>query len=147
MSVTLMMATAVYAFMFLMQTNSTINAVVSEADKKPQALLAAFGLSAIALTSCGIFLGIALAFLGVALFLMGIKGDIDAEGSSDTFSIKLARMSPGVFAITCSVVLVVTCIVNRPKLEFTPDGGGGGGATSRWDDGRAGDAPRVRIPD
>lgn len=65
-------------------------------------------------SSIGLLVGVAMAFIGVALFLMGIRGDMDASGKGKEMSFRLARLSPGMLAILCATIIVLWCINSRP---------------------------------
>jgi len=78
----------------------------------------------ILLLSCGIFVGLAFGFLGFCLFLIGVKGNVDANLSSgDRYKIQLARLSPGLFVILCSSLLIVICATYSLPVSVSESGG------------------------
>jgi len=72
----------------------------------------------LALLSCGVFVAMAFGFLGFGLFLIGVKGEIEASGSTETFGFKVARMSPGVFVMTATLLLVGVCVTHRTPFDY-----------------------------
>jgi hypothetical protein len=63
-------------------------------------------LAQIGLRGSGLLVGLALGFLGFALFLVGVKGEMDMNASSQPIRVKVSRMSPGVFVIVCATVVI-----------------------------------------
>ena len=122
-SVLLLVGGAIYLSVFLAITTSTLNTVFREAAQTPNTgvLSAAYALTSIAFNSCAMFVGIAFAFLGLAMFLLGIRGEMDASGETEAFSFKLLRASPGALAMVCSVIVLTTCLITRPTLSFGPE--------------------------
>ena len=53
-----------------------------------------------------------------ALFLLGIKGDMDVDAAAESYSLKVARMSPGAFAFACATLLIAVSVLNRPQFGF-----------------------------
>jgi hypothetical protein len=90
------------------------------------ALMAQMYLARVQLLSCGIFIGMAFGFLGFGLFLLGVKGQIDAEGSSKALTLKVLNLSPGVFVLLCATILIGTCATR--SLPFGYGQGGNGSA-------------------
>ena len=72
----------------------------------------------LALLSCGVFVAMAFGFLGFGLFLIGVKGEIEASGNTETFGFKVARMSPGVFVMTATLLLVGVCVTHRTPFDY-----------------------------
>ena len=122
-SVLLLVGGAVYLSVFLAITTSTLNTVFSKAAETPNTgvLSSAYALTSIAFNSCGMFVGIAFAFLGLAMSLLGVRGEMDASGQTEAFSFKILRASPGALAMICSVVVLTTCLITRPTLSLGPD--------------------------
>ncbi|MHC4544935.1 MAG: hypothetical protein ACYTDW_10760 [Planctomycetota bacterium] len=73
------------------------------------------------LLSTGIFVAMSFGFLGFALFLIQAKGDIDVEGSTQDYKLKIARLSPGLFVILCATVIIIVCATFR--IEYKISGG------------------------
>jgi len=78
------------------------------------------------LISIAFFIAMSLAFLGFSLFLINAKGDLEGEGNIGDYKIKLTKVSPGMFAILCATVIIVTCANFRIdyKVETTEYGDG-----------------------
>ncbi len=68
--------------------------------------------------SCGLMIGVAMAFLGLSLFLLGVKGQLDAKGRTEKFAVQLIRVSPGALAIICSAMIVFACLHYRPQMHL-----------------------------
>jgi hypothetical protein len=83
-------------------------------------LLARAGLWKFILQSCGVVSGAAFGFLGFALFLLGVKGDMDAAFADGKHNVQLTRMAPGSFVILIAAVLIGLCSIHRVDLSFTP---------------------------
>jgi hypothetical protein len=86
----------------------------------------------IELLSTGVFVGLAFGFLGFALIVIGVRGDISAEGAQGPLSLKFAHLSPGVLVIIAATTLVAICTTRSLPLGFNS-----GGGTS---------APRINLP-
>lgn len=91
----------------------------------------------ILLLSCGVVVGMALGFLGFALFLLGVEGTQDVEGTAPSLTLKLARLSPGAFVIICSAVLVGVCVTRPLPFNY--------GSSGRPADPRLKDAPPPSV--
>jgi len=98
-----LLMSAWYLFRFLSATNTGIAALLENpsALSTDQTVLqlainSRVVMTRFALLSCGVFVGMAFGFLGFALFLMGIKGEMDVSAQAESYTIKIARMSPGV---------------------------------------------------
>lgn len=76
------------------------------------------------LLSTAIFVAMSFGFLGFALFLIQAKGEV--EGSLDYKNVKvnIARMSPGVFVILCSTIIIIYSVTFRIEYTQTPVKGG-----------------------
>lgn len=83
-------------------------------------LLAKAGLWKFILQSCGIMAGVAFGFLGFALFLLGVKGDMDAEYRNRQHKIQLSRMAPGTFVILMASALIGVCSTGKVRLDLNP---------------------------
>lgn len=59
------------------------------------------------LLSTAIFVAMSFGFLGFALFLIQAKGDVDATIEIKDYKMKFARLSPGLFVILCSTVIII----------------------------------------
>lgn len=81
-------------------------------------LLARTGLWKFILQSCGVMAGAAFGFLGFALFLLGVKGDMDAAYHDAHHKVQLTRMAPGTFVILMASVLVGFCSTAKVELDF-----------------------------
>ena len=85
----------------------------------------------LALLSCGVSVAFAFGFLGFALFLLGIKGSIDAEVHADSYKATFARLSPGLLLLLASMVLIGICVTHPTPFEYsTTETVEGGGASS-----------------
>jgi hypothetical protein len=138
-----------YLSYFLISTSNGVEAILSNPDAALNASQARFELAIqartvmarLALLSCGTFVGMSLAFLGFALFLLGVKGEMDAEGAVESYSVKLARLSPGVFVILCASILIGVCSTQRIRFDYerqtmpppNNNQGNAGGATGNQD--------------
>jgi hypothetical protein len=76
----------------------------------------------IELLSTGVFVGLAFGFLGFALVVIGVRGDISAEGRHASLTVKLSHLSPGVLVIVAAVVLVGICTTRALPLEMSSHG-------------------------
>jgi hypothetical protein len=74
------------------------------------------------LQSCGVVGGIAFGFVGFSLFLLGVKGSVDAAGgfSGTTFSFK--RLAPGTLIILAAMVLIGISENHAIPLNLAPQG-------------------------
>ncbi len=70
-----------------------------------------------ALLSTGIFVAMAFGFLGFALFLIQAKGEVEGSFEAKDFKITIARMSPGLFVIMCSTIIIIFC--STFPIEYT----------------------------
>lgn len=70
------------------------------------------------LQSCGIMCGAAFGFLGFALFLLGAKGEMDANFDDSLHKVQITRMAPGAFVILIAAILIGLCAVKRVDIEF-----------------------------
>jgi hypothetical protein len=96
------------------------SAQVSE-DILTLAVNARMMIARLALLSCGVLVGTSFGFLGFALFLLGIKGEMDVELQADDYrgkyKGKIARMSPGAFAILCGTIIITLCAIRKTPFE------------------------------
>jgi len=115
-----------YLFSFLNAANTAVERLLTAAAEHPEtsrptvlylSIVAKTGMTKYALLSCGVSVGMAFGFLGFALFLIGIKGEMDVEAKSEQYSLKLARLAPGVFVIFCAAVLIGVCVTQ--KVEYS----------------------------
>lgn len=106
-----------YLFQFSDATNTAIDSLLKTYEKpqmNPDIL--AHGINArmimarFSLLSCGVYVGMSFGFLGFSLFLLGIKGEMDVQARSETYQVKLARISPGIFLMLCAAILVGVCV-------------------------------------
>jgi hypothetical protein len=73
----------------------------------------------ILLLSCGVFIGLAFGFLGFSLFLVGVKGTIDASlTANDKYKLQIARLSPGLFVILCATILIGVCATRSLPVDM-----------------------------
>lgn len=86
------------------------------------AIMAQMYLTRIQLLSCCIFVGMAFGFLGFALFLLGVKGEIDAQGSGATLTVKVLSLSPGVFVLLCATILIGICATRPLRFDYDQKG-------------------------
>lgn len=98
------------------------------------ALHAHITLSRFTLLSCGIMVGLSFGFLGFGLFLLGVRGEMEAEAQYEKASFKFARMAPGVFVILCATVLVAICVthpisISETKVQAPPKASTGSDST------------------
>lgn len=90
---------SVYLFLYLHHAFNAFdtNALTQFSDMDPTRLqpilLARAGLWKFVLQSCGIISGVAFGFLGFALFLLGVKGDMDASFADSQHKVQLAHGS------------------------------------------------------
>ncbi|QDU44304.1 hypothetical protein Mal52_27830 [Symmachiella dynata] len=113
---------ACYLAYFLVGTSSSVDTLLEkyasssslssplDATNLRLAMLSRLFAARLALLSCGTFVGLAFGFLGFSLFLIGIGDEMDAEATSEHYSIKVARMSPGVFVLLCATMLIYGCV-------------------------------------
>jgi hypothetical protein len=115
-----------YLFHFLADTNSAVEGLVAEAKTRQiseavmeLAINSRLAIARLALLSCGVFVGMSFGFLGFALFLIGIKGEMDVQGKTEQVSVKIARMSPGVFVLFVASILIGICVTHSTSFEFS----------------------------
>ena len=117
---------AVYLFSYLKHAIDTFNAAaidqlaVLDNARMQSILLARAGLWKFILQSCGIISSVAFGFLGFSLFLLGIKGDMDANLDATTHKLSLVRLAPGSFIMFCAMVLIGVCSNTKVQLQFGP---------------------------
>jgi hypothetical protein len=121
----LFLAAAVYLFLFVFMASSNFgetreSLISGRLDAVSGVVVAQMDsfLIAITLNSCGVFLGLALAFVGLALFLIGVKGSVDASGKGAGYQLHLSNLSPGLFVSVLSAIVVLACCVWRPSLNI-----------------------------
>lgn len=76
------------------------------------------------LLSCGAFIGMAFGFLGFSLFLLGVRGEMDVSARREQYLVKIVRMSPGVFIVTCAAVVITICVTYTLPFDFLAQQGG-----------------------
>ena len=120
-----LVSSALYLYTFLSTTMFKIDALLARAGTPGVSeVLIQLGINAalvsarMALLSCGVFVAMSFGFLGFGLFLIGVKGDIEASGTTETFGLKVARMSPGVFVMTGTLILVGICVTHRTPFDY-----------------------------
>ena len=120
-----LLTSSLYLYTFLSETMHKIDGLLSRAGSPGVTeVLIQLGINAalvsarLALLSCGVFVAMAFGFLGFGLFLIGVKGEIEASGTTETFGIKVARMSPGLFVMTGTLVLVGVCVTHRTPFDY-----------------------------
>jgi hypothetical protein len=74
------------------------------------------------LQSCGAVAGIAFGFLGFALFLLGVQGEVDADGTILSTNFSLRRLAPGALIMLAAMVLIGFASIHAIELELGPDG-------------------------
>jgi hypothetical protein len=115
---------AIYLFRYLdhafaaFDDDAMRNFAVMEPVHLQDILLARAGLWKFILQSCGIICGAAFGFLGFALFLIGVKGDMDASYDDSQHKVQLSRMAPGTFVILMASILVALCSTTKVDLIF-----------------------------
>jgi len=137
-----LVASAFYLYTYMKDTNASMESMLKWATSSPipqegqnaatdvppeppspeilkLAITARVTMARFTLLSCGVFVGLAFGFLGFALFLLGITNEMDATAEGEGYSIKLARLSPGVFVILCATVLIGVCMTRRTAFELT----------------------------
>lgn len=120
-----LVASTVYLYTFLSVTTQKIDGLLGRAGTPGMSdVLIQLGINAalvsarLALLSCGVFVAMAFGFLGFGLFLMGIRGEIEASGTVESFGFKVARMSPGVFVMTATIALIGVCVTHRTPFDY-----------------------------
>jgi hypothetical protein len=86
-----------------------------------------------ALISTAFFIAMSFGFLGFALFLIDAKGELEGEGSVLDYKIKIAKVSPGIFAMLCATVIIVTCANFRIKYSGETEMDMGSDSTAKAD--------------
>lgn len=71
------------------------------------------------LLSTAMFIAMAFGFLGFGLFLIQAKGDVEAEGGFKDYKFKFANLSPGLFVILCSTVIIIFSATFKIGYDFT----------------------------
>ncbi len=113
-----------YLYTFLRSTNGGIDQLIGNVanhvsdDVLYISINGRLVMARVALLSCGIFVGMAFGFLGFALFLIGAKGELNATAKLEGYSVKLARMSPGVFVLVCATVLIGICVSRSTPFSY-----------------------------
>lgn len=115
---------AFYLYYFLTNTSAAIENMLKagESSLLPTDVIglginARMVMARIALHSCGVFVGMAFGFLGFSLFLLGIKGEMDLDAGAESYKVKIARLSPGVFVILCATVLIGVCAASSTPFR------------------------------
>lgn len=116
------LAGAGYLFWFLRATSGALETLFGTVSGASTALEMAVSarlvLARIGLASCGVFVGMAFGFLGFALFLIGVRGDMEARAQYDSAQVRLVRLSPGVFVVVLAVVLIGLCITRPNEFHY-----------------------------
>jgi hypothetical protein len=148
---------AFYLYYFLTNTSAAVENILKSGESSllPTELIdlginARMVMARIALHSCGVFVGMAFGFLGFSLFLLGIKGEMDLDAGAESYKVKIARLSPGVFVILCATVLIGVCATSstpfrgesRTRETFEPAGAQGAVGSPADGAGGGSDAPR-----
>lgn len=113
---------------YLRQFQATLQGLTASqgvASVKIEALTNGYVAARLMLLSCGVSIGLAFGFLGFGLFLLGARGSISAQGAAGDYHVTLARLSPGVFVITCAALLTGICATQSVPYSITPVGGTG----------------------
>ena len=120
-----LIASTVYLYTFLAVTMQKIDGLLARAGTPGVTdVLIQLGINAalvsarLALLSCGVFVAMSFGFLGFGLFLIGVRGEIEASGTSESFGFKVARMSPGVFVMTATLILIGVCVTHRTPFDY-----------------------------
>lgn len=115
---------AFYLYYFLTNTSAAVENMLKagESSLLPTDVIglginARMVMARIALHSCGVFVGMAFGFLGFSLFLLGIKGEMDLDAGAESYKVKIARLSPGVFVILCATVLIGVCAASSTPFR------------------------------
>lgn len=112
-----------YLDTYLSITSNSVDTIIQETAGQPVAmqlaLAARLAVAKYSLSSCGVVAGLAFGFLGLALFLLGIKGNMDAGGTYDKSSIQLGRVAPGTFVLICATILIGVSITHR--IDFSSE--------------------------
>ncbi|SNT40264.1 hypothetical protein SAMN05421770_11178 [Granulicella rosea] len=58
------------------------------------------------LQSCGVVAGIAFGFLGFSLFLLGVQGEVDVDGTFKSQKVSFKKLAPGALIMLASITLV-----------------------------------------
>jgi hypothetical protein len=114
---------ALYLYRFQSDIGRSVLDIVTKTniDKPGIARFAITGqmyLGRVTLLSCGVFVGMAFGFLGFSLFLIGVKGDVNAEGTQGPLTIKLERVSPGLLVIICATILIAMCATRTLPFDY-----------------------------
>lgn len=125
LSLSCLLMSAGYLFSFLRNTNNSVEKLLDQGNKQSvnqslveTAIYSRLATTRITFLSCGVFVGMSFGFLGFALFLMGIKEEMDVSGSSDSYKLKISRMSPGAFVILLSVILIAFCVAHQMPFDY-----------------------------
>jgi branched-subunit amino acid transport protein AzlD len=124
LSAACLILSAYYLYLFLNNTNTGIEQLISKVGKdlSPEVMQVAINarlvIARILLLSCGISAGLSFGFLGFALFLLGIKKEIDVDAKYENSSVKFARMSPGVLIILISSILIGICATRSTPFWY-----------------------------
>jgi len=105
------------------QAHTASGSVTKSLPEQEVAALAVSYERRIELLSTGVFVGLAFGFLGFALVVIGVRGDISAEGTQGPISLKLAHLSPGVLVIIAATALVAVCTTRSLPLGMNSGGG------------------------
>lgn len=125
MSVGCLIGSVWYLFKFSIENTNPINNIIEQIMKKeiPEKTIELVITSRVAITrllfsSCGMVIGMSFGFLGFALFLIGIKGEMNIDASSKSFTVTFARMSPGIFVIFCAAILIGICVTKQIPFSY-----------------------------
>lgn len=108
-----LIASSSYLFFFLYKSNPElikIETMVGFSAERRMVLL-----------STAIFVAMSFGFLGFALFLIQAKGEIEGSLDYNNVKVNIARMSPGIFVILCSTVIIIWCATFRINYTYKMD--------------------------
>jgi hypothetical protein len=123
-----------YFFLFERHANAAVDLALKYAGDKNLsdtqqwslqiALTVHMYLARLQLLSCGTVCGMAFGFLGFALFLLGVRGNIDAKASgTGGLKMSVANLSPGAFVILCAAIVITICSTARLPVTFDTHSG------------------------
>jgi hypothetical protein len=71
------------------------------------------------LISTAFFVAMSFGFMGFALFLIDAKGEIEGEAAlPGSANVKIAKMSPGIFALLCATIIIVISVNTRVDYTY-----------------------------
>ncbi len=114
---------AFFLFMYFRDADSGMSSILKEQSAKESVQIMAIHArniqARLSLQACGAFVGVAFGMLGFSLFLIGVKGEMDVDGSGRGITVKVTRLMPGIAILIAAIVLVGESVTHTTPYTFT----------------------------